>query len=146
MKKTFLLLVFAAIASFGFAQAGQEKSSHYKAAEDLMLAMNMQQNVDASIPLVVDQQVQSNPGLAGKRDAFLAFMQKHLSWAAMEKEYMKLYMDEFNEAELKELVAFYRTEIGKKLAERQNSLTLKSSQLGQDKVQANMAELMQLMQ
>lgn len=42
-----------------------------------------------------------------------------------------LYMTEFTQAEIKELVAFYHTDLGKKLAEKQLSLTQKGMMLGQ---------------
>lgn len=42
-----------------------------------------------------------------------------------------LYMTEFTQSEIKELVAFYNTDLGKKLAEKQLSLTQKGMMLGQ---------------
>lgn len=42
-----------------------------------------------------------------------------------------LYMAEFNRAEIKELVKFYHTDLGKKLAEKQLSLTQKAMTYGQ---------------
>lgn len=42
-----------------------------------------------------------------------------------------LYMEEFNQAEIKELVEFYNTDLGKKLAEKQLGLTQKAMMFGQ---------------
>ncbi|PKQ45736.1 DUF2059 domain-containing protein [Confluentibacter flavum] len=42
-----------------------------------------------------------------------------------------LYMSEFTQDEIKELVAFYNTDLGKKLAEKQLSLTQRGMVLGQ---------------
>lgn len=42
-----------------------------------------------------------------------------------------LYMAEFTQSEIKELVAFYHTELGEKLAEKQLSLTQKGMMFGQ---------------
>lgn len=42
-----------------------------------------------------------------------------------------LYMTEFTQEEIKELVAFYNTDLGKKLADKQLSLTQKGMMLGQ---------------
>lgn len=42
-----------------------------------------------------------------------------------------LYMTEFTHDEIKELVAFYHTDLGKKLAQKQLSLTQKGMMLGQ---------------
>ncbi|WP_207492141.1 DUF2059 domain-containing protein [Aridibaculum aurantiacum] len=146
MRKIFLLAVLAFSISFTYAQAQQEKTSHYKAAEDLMMAMNMPQNVDATIPQMVELQIQGNPMMASKKDAFTAFMMKHVSWQAIGDEMTKIYMQEFSEADLKALAVFYKTDLGKKLAASHNALTMKGSHLGQRKVQENMAELMQVLQ
>ncbi len=43
----------------------------------------------------------------------------------------KLYMAEFTQEEIKELVAFYHTDLGKKLAEKQLGLTQKAMAFGQ---------------
>jgi len=42
-----------------------------------------------------------------------------------------LYMEEFTQDEIKELVAFYNTDLGKKLAEKQLGLTQKAMMFGQ---------------
>ena len=42
-----------------------------------------------------------------------------------------LYMEEFTHDEIKELVAFYNTDLGKKLAEKQLGLTQKAMMFGQ---------------
>jgi uncharacterized protein len=42
-----------------------------------------------------------------------------------------LYMEEFTQSEIKELVAFYNTSLGKKLAEKQLGLTQKAMSFGQ---------------
>tara|TARA_R110002050_G_scaffold293182_1_gene449365 strand:+ start:38743 stop:39150 length:408 start_codon:yes stop_codon:yes gene_type:complete len=43
----------------------------------------------------------------------------------------ELYMAEFTQDEIKELVAFYHTDLGKKLAEKQLGLTQKAMMFGQ---------------
>lgn len=146
MKKIVLFIAFSLTLTFSYAQAPQENGSHFKAAEDLMMAMDLPKTLDAAIPQMVEMQVKGNPMLAGKQEAFTAFMLKHSSWKVLGKEYIKIYMDEFSETDLKELAAFYRTDLGKKLAAKQNALSMKASQLGQNAVQANMNELMQIMQ
>ena len=43
----------------------------------------------------------------------------------------ELYMEEFTKSEIKDLVAFYNTDLGKKLANKQLSLTQKAMSFGQ---------------
>ena len=42
----------------------------------------------------------------------------------------KLFMEEFTHAELKELVVFYKTDLGKKLAVKQTEISQKAMKLG----------------
>ena len=123
-----------------------QKTSHYKAAEEYMVALDMEKTTNEGIDQMIDMQIKTNPAMAEKKDAFKKFMQKYMSWSSLREDYLKIYMEEFTEAELKDMAAFYRTPTGKKVAAKQNVIMMKSSQLGQDRMQANMQELMQLMQ
>lgn len=44
----------------------------------------------------------------------------------------KLYMEEFTHEEIKELITFYNSDLGKKMAVKQLALTQKAMQLGQN--------------
>ena len=147
MKTTTFIIVFVLSITTIHAQSTvKEKSPHYKAAEELMLSMNMEESINENISQMVDMQTKGNPMLANKKEAFKTFMLKYMSWKAIGSEYLKMYMDEFTEAELKDMTAFYKTETGKKMAAKQNVITLKAAQLGQEKIEAQMPELMKLMQ
>lgn len=50
---------------------------------------------------------------------------------ALYEEMAELYMSEFTRAEIQELLKFYNSDIGKKLAEKQLALTQKGMMMGQ---------------
>ena len=141
-----MLFVLVSLATIANAQIDKEKSSHYKAAEEYTLALDMEKTMNEGIDQMVDMQIKNNPALESKRNAFKKFMTKHMSWNVLREDYLKIYMSEFTEAELKDLTSFYRTPTGKKVAAKQNVIMMKTSQLGQDRMTANMAELMEMMQ
>jgi hypothetical protein len=115
-----MIVVVVFVMSFVHAQSQTtEKSSHYKAAEEYMLALNMEQTINEGIEDMVEMQTKNNPALAGKKDAFKKFMMKHMSWSVLREDYLKIYMNEFTEAELKDMTSFYRTPTGKKVAAKQ---------------------------
>lgn len=64
-----------------------------------------------------------------KRDAYQK--EAHATLDGLYDKLAELYMTEFTQSEIKELVAFYNTELGKKLSEKQLSLTEKGILLGQ---------------
>lgn len=52
-------------------------------------------------------------------------------WTEMEAEILDLYMTEFSESELKDIIAFYLTPTGKKSLERMPQILAASMQIGQ---------------
>ncbi len=142
-----LMVVLAFGMTMVYAQSEQmEKTSHYKAVEELMVAMRMKETVNESVSQMVDLQTKNNPFLGGKEEALKSFMNKHMSFEVLKEDYIKIYMSEFTEAELKDMTTFYKTPTGKKVAATLNSIMMKASQLGQDRMAANMEELQKLMQ
>jgi hypothetical protein len=124
----------------------KDSSSHFKAAEDFMVALQMEQNINDGISQMVDMQIEAKMIPANKKEAYKAFLSKYMNWNVLKKDYLQIYISHFSEAEMKDLAAFYRTPIGIKAAKNQNELNAKISKIGQDNVQSHMAELMQLMQ
>ena len=51
-------------------------------------------------------------------DRLSSLLATEMSWAQMREDYVQIYLDNFSEAELRELMAFYTSPIGRKLAER----------------------------
>lgn len=146
MKKLLVLTTLMLGAFMVQAQKVEKTSPQYKAADELMTTMNMSQSVSDGINDMVESQAQANPMLAGKKDALKTFMQKYMSWDVLREDYINLYATEFTESELKELTAFYKTPLGKKLAAKQSAISVKSQEIAQSKMQEHMSELMELMQ
>lgn len=145
MKNLFIAFLLSGIVSFANAQQQTtEKSSHYKAAEEMVQTLGMQKMVDEGMSQMVEMQLKASPILESKKTAMMTFFKKYMSWDVIKEDYIKIYMEEFTEKELKDISAFYRTTTGKKMADRQMAIMMKGSELGQKKVQAHMDELMEL--
>jgi hypothetical protein len=122
------------------------EQSHRKAAENLLIAME----VDKSLPRLAEQlaesQIKQNPQLASQRDIFQKFFNKYLNWESVKDETITAYTQEFTEPELKKLTEFYKTPLGKKASEKMPMLVFLSGQIGLQKAQANQAELRQMIE
>jgi len=122
-----------------------DAQSHRRAAENLLLVME----VDKSLPQVVDQvvetQLQQNPQLAPQRDILQRFLTKYLSWASVREDTITAYTQEFTEPELKKLTEFYTTPVGKKASEKMPQLAFLAGQLGLRQAQAHQTELRQML-
>ena len=119
------------------------EQSHRKAAENLLITME----VDKSLPKIVDQvvatQLQPNPQLASQREVLQRFLTQYVNWESVKEDTITAYTQEFSEPELKKLTEFYKTPVGKKANEKMPQLAFLAGQLGLKKAQAHQAELRQ---
>lgn len=118
--------------------------THLQAAEELLIEMDMEKTLAESINVVLDAQLQQTPELAQFEDVMRAFLQKYMSWQCLKEHMVQLYAEAFTEQELREIVAFYRTETGRKVIELTPVLMRKGMALGQQAVQEHMPELEQM--
>src|SRR5213078_581130 len=92
-----IALVLHPVVALGDAQ------SHRKAAENLLLVME----VDKSLPKIADQvvenQLQQNPQFAPQREVLQRFLTKYVNWESVKEDTITAYTQEFTEPELKKL-------------------------------------------
>ena len=123
-----------------------DEQSHRKAAENLLIVME----VDKSLPKIVDQvvenQTQQHPQLAPQREILQRFLTQYVNWKSVKEDTITAYTREFTEPELKKLAEFYTTPLGKKASEKLPQLALIAGQLGLKTAQAHQAELRQMLE
>lgn len=152
MKKRmiFLTLMFAMIAptlsGADAAAAPAEKPKYsekdYQTAYTLFEASGVRESSEAMIRTSVDAQIRTNPVfLAPLRQTLLDFFNKYLGYEQRKKDYAELYLEYFTPAELEALTAFYRTDLGKKLASTQTPLQTRAAQIGEKVVREHLPEL-----
>ena len=123
-----------------------DDQSHRKAAENLLLVMEVEKSLPKIAEQVVDTQVQQNPQLASQREILQRFLTKYVNWESVKEDTITAYTQEFTEPELKKLTEFYKTPLGKKANEKMPQLALIPGQIGLKKAQANQAELRQMVE
>ena len=145
--KTLLRLSFAlAVVPFLIPNAAADEKSRRKAAEDLLLGMKMDKQLQHATDQMLDLQVKTNPQLAQYRGAMKKFFDKYMSWDTLKDEMIGIYAEAFTEEELNEISAFYKTPAGKKVIEKMPELMTKGMQLGARRVQMNQAELQRMIE
>ena len=145
MRALWLVLVFV-VANSGVHQAAEppERSTHAQAALDLLELMHVERTVMDAVDIMLKAQMSGNPSLVPFEDIMRAFLMKHLSWESVGDDYIGIYTNAFTEAELRELVGFYRTELGQKVISTLPALMQQGAALGQAKVQEHKDELTHL--
>jgi uncharacterized protein len=122
-----------------------DEQSHRKAAENLLIVMEVDKSLPKIAEQVVETQLQQNPQLAPQRDVLQRFLNKYLNWESVKDDTITAYAQEFTEQELKKLTEFYKTPVGKKASEKMPKLVFIAGQIGLKKAQANQAELQQML-
>ncbi|WP_323973541.1 DUF2059 domain-containing protein [Aeromonas hydrophila] len=105
-------------------------------AEQLQAQMQAQM-----IPLIIRGAGEHAQELAQHRDVLEAWVSRYLSWGAMSTEVAAIYRKHFTEAELKQLIAFYQSPIGKKSLDTMPAIFQESSLVGQSLAERNMPAL-----
>ena len=118
-----------------------DEASHKKAAESLLALMGLEKLLSQSVDQMLALQVQQNPALAPYQAQMKTFLNKYMSWASLKDDMAKVYMAEFTEAELNDLIKFYQTPLGKKTVEKMPSLMTKGAEMGQKRMQEHLPEL-----
>ncbi|MGI4805246.1 MAG: DUF2059 domain-containing protein [Janthinobacterium lividum] len=128
------------------AQETDLTQSHLKAAEDMLVAMDMPNLITTNINNVV--KVQSAALSPEKQKVYSAvmktFMDKYLNWDNLKKDMSKVYASEFSESEIKQLTKFYQSPLGKKLIEKTPELMQKGMLVGKQVFIAHQAELQEM--
>ena len=123
-----------------------DAQSHRKAAENLLIFMEVDKSLPKIAEQVVETQLQQNPQLAPQREVLQQFLTKYVNWESVKEDTITAYTHEFTEPELKKLTEFYATPVGKKASEKMPKLVFIAGQIGLKKAQANQAELQQMME
>jgi len=123
------------------AQAPQPTASQIAAVKELFQVMDLAKTTNEAVEVMYQAQVQANPALKQFEDVTRPFMAKYLSWTYLEPQMIQVYAEAYTEPELRELIAFYRTPIGKKTVVMMPKLMQKGAALGQKAVQDHLPEL-----
>ena len=141
IKIRLLLVVATAAAVTLVSSAMADTKSHRKAAEDLLTAMGIEAQMAKMIDTQLDSQTKMMPMMAQLKEPMKKFFNKYMSYASMKEELITSYVEAFTEKEIKEITAFYKSPIGKKLVEKTPELTSKITETTSKRVQENQAEL-----
>lgn len=117
-----------------------------RAAEELLGLMNTAAVLRSGSEASFDAQIKAQPLMAPFRATMQAWADKYLTWEALGPQLVQVYAEEFTEGDLRQMIAFYRTPVGQKLASRLPTLTQRGAQIGAEGAQAHVPELQQMIQ
>lgn len=152
MRRVIGLVLAAVVLAGSAARAGE--AERYQLAEKLLVAMEVQKTIEQSFATVREMQMTQlrnmNLGEKGSEQAqamqgqIMDMISKELSWDSLKKDYAQIYAETFTEDELKGLVAFYESPVGRSFVEKQPELIRKSMMLTQKQMYTIMPRIEQM--
>ncbi len=138
------ILLCVSVGSTCFAQAQSDSNSHADAAAELLVLFKAEKLLHDTMDLMLRVEIEQNPMIAPYEDVLRAFFAKHMDWQLLKDEYIQLYTEAFTEDELQDLIAFYKTDTGKKSVTLMPQLMQQGAAIGQRQVRENQHELEQM--
>ena len=140
-SRVIVLITALGVSSMSLADVASEKE-----AEKLLDMVGTQAVMEQSMSQMLDIQLQQNPALAPYKGVMMEFLNKNMSYESLKPELIKMYSEEFTSSELREINAFYSTNVGKKSIEKMPKLMMQGGQLGATRVQENIGDLQAMIQ
>lgn len=108
--------IFIAFAAFAAAVcfAAEPTASHRAAAIGFLEAKGMPRLLERHCRTIVEKQISVEPSLAEHREKLLHFYRGAFGFDALKDDLAAIYAREYTEAELRELIRFYSSPVGKK--------------------------------
>lgn len=126
--------------------AHRAKSSHREAIETLLEIADMEEISRESLDQMAALHMQQDPRLGPYEDTLKKFYGKYMSWESLKEDFIAIYMEEFSEDEIRELIAFYKTPAGRKAIKKMPDLMARCARIGNRRVLDNMPEWNQMLQ
>jgi len=131
-----------------------DDASHRKACEDMMKMWK----IDKMLGPMFDQVKKMQEDMVGKMkipddmkdinskylNKMNEMIKKEMSWDGMKEDFIGIYMEVFSESEIREMIDFYNSPIGKKSIEKAPELMQKVFSMSQNRVKRFMPEIERL--
>ncbi len=148
MRRVATALVFALVlATPAAAQAPDANSPRSQAAaRELLQAMNMEAVLQASTRSTFDVMISQQPVMEPFRAVMHEWMTKYLTMEQFGPRFIAIYAGKFTEPELRQLITFYRSPVGRRLVAEMPELTRLGAEAGAEVAALYSDELEEMIQ
>lgn len=120
--------------------------SHRAAAARLLEVTRARATHEGVADAPLPAPLQGMAGMEAMQPVMREFFREHLGWTSLEPEFVRVYTEVFTEPELRELIAFYQTPLGRKLLDKMPVATARTQAVLMERMQRGMPKLMERMQ
>ncbi len=146
MKRISLVLAALLLSVTVATGARADEKSHRAAVQEFFNIAQMDTLMQRSIEAALTSQIQVNPQLKPYEGKMRQFLAKYMSWKSLQEDFTTMYMKAFTEDEFKQIVAFYKTPVGKKSLQQMPMLLEQGAAIGAKRVQDHMPELQKMLE
>ena len=106
------------------------EGSHDAAAVELLALMDVQAAATAGTATMADLMIGQNPAMSPYRSVIVEWAEQVFAWENFESRLVAIYTDAFTEDELRELIRFHQSPVGRKLVRLNPELMKSGAQIG----------------
>lgn len=140
MKIIAALMVGCLFSMHAFA-AGEPSPDRVRSATELLHILHAEKASAMGASVMINAMIQSNPMMEPYRGVMMKWAQKYLSWRRMGPKIARLYANAFSEAQLRDLIRFYKTPTGQKAIRELPELTRQAAMVGEQVARKHIGEL-----
>ena len=145
MKRTILkaataIAVSVVLASPALAQSSTD-DTHAQAARQLLAYLNTEARMNLAVQQIVALQIERDPRLGRYKPQLQEYVGKYLAWEQLLPDIVDKYKKTFTEAEIREIFAFYNSELGRKALGNMDRIIREVGKSRNDLMQKNAMEL-----
>lgn len=145
--------LLCALFLFGTCAAHAASEQHLQAAVEFLEVCDVRSSMDQGFKVGLAPTIESlkkmglpEQGVKELQDAAMQFYAENFKWDDIKNQLAAMYCEDFSEAELKELSAFYRTPLGKKAIQKMPTMMQRGSEWGTERVAGKSDELQKKLQ
>ena len=139
---TLMITIFIFIC---FSSLFADTVDHRNAAITLLEITDVKDSLNQTFDQIIKMKIKQDPQFGLYEGTMRQFLAKYMGWQSLREDLIKLYMDEFSESELLDMVAFYKTPTGQKALKKAPTLFIKAAEIGQKRVQDHLEELAEML-
>ncbi len=138
MKIKFVILLLTAL---NFASLAQNLTEREKLAHQVLDHADFVNLIKLSTIKTLEQKMRFDPNLVDYKNVLEIFFVEILSTDEIKNKFAKIYAEIYTEKELKQLIVFYKSELGQKSIKESPVILQNAMIIGEEAVLANSAEL-----
>lgn len=154
MKRTGIVLTFVMLFTLfsAIAQEPGNEAAKQPKLEDKMLAWALleaegtPQMMERTLRAILENQMKASPEMLPFRNAFEEYLRETISYEAQKEELAAIYLAVYTKDEIRELIRFYQSPIGRKRAAAGAQISVAAAEMTQRKMQETLPRFQLRMQ